>query len=460
MTFSKRSLSLTALILGITLFASAALADLVIGSGYTQLKDAVKTTSKYATTMDDFTFRAEMEVRLDGETLVSAQNRSAMDIDNNISVSWSTSREADNGDRSTFYEYDSTTMYNFNTKERLSWNNDDRRYNSVSEQVYYLTTNAYGTNPRPYSYDPFQDPVMEDLEKVFDALVGSLSSLVQVSNHGEGKEFSGSLNEAQVPMLIQALTTYVVKEASGAYSNDPEWEDYSRLPFSKDARIDTVNGRALTNAEGVLTELSGDVRLTGLDRHGNEHSIELDVVLFLEEIGSTTVEWPSLEGKNVEEQQGSYYEDIRASGQIMAEREAGIYRANIVLDDGEQYVKVGERWLELEVTATEVKGRYGETFLPGYEQIDPNAVGELSFTIFNGVTTEEMTDVEDAMTVAMGFGRSYSVDGSFTAIDSQGRERTGYLDLWSHAAAMYLNIDPIEHYTENIQYQNLQRVFD
>src|SRR5690606_19832549 len=60
---------------------------------------------------------------------------------------------------------------------------------------------------------PFRDEAAEDLEKIVDALVGNLKEYVQVDENANGERvYSGTLTQLQVPALINAVSSFYMKQ--------------------------------------------------------------------------------------------------------------------------------------------------------------------------------------------------------------------------------------------------------
>ena len=467
----KRTLSIVAIILGISLFTGAAFADLVLGSGYTQLKQSVKTTAEELVTLPNVTGRISASIALDGQVVEAHESIVFLALDQNLQMTYERSKQSD-------YSYseqglDYYSLVNFATQETLRWSEvpEGMVNHSASQNVYTLYQDGYsGYDAHILSENPFDYPIAADMEKVMDALVGNLSNLVMVSSHDEGKEFTGTLGEAQIPVLVQALSSYVFKEMSGAYLPEMEAQDYGTsynpeaynsglLPFYDNIAIETVRGNAITDSADRIRVLTFDVTIGGTDRQGMKHSLELALEMNLDDIGTTLLQWPDISTMNVE----IVHRDTTMDSQIMPAREVGRYVGDIILDTGDAYIKIGERQLEiLEANAAYVQARYQEVYLPEYEELNPHKVGALDITTPNNLAyyNENPTDSPEPEYSAL----RYKEWGAFEALDSYGVTRSGMLDLWTGGSEMYIYFNNLPDFTmangSNIFYTSLYRQFN
>ena len=463
MKLRKHSLSLIALVLGITIFAGAVFADFLIGSGYQQLKEALRQTSYQMSLASGYTLCMELEITVDGESWMSRREESTWDGDSRLSYSHSYFDSSRFADR--IYEHYS--IYNLNNQELLSWSvqDGDLQYN-----LGFIMD--YGNDPHLFSQNPLSHPLTYDLEKVLDALVGNLSGMVQVTPQGQGKEFVATFNESQVPIVAQAIASYLAKEASGAYSYYSGSEEEldmdhplyltrpDMLPFTEGASISSVRGHAVTNGDGVLTYLSISVTLNGNDTTGRQHQMMVSAVMSISDIDTTYLVWPDVDRILLENK----IQDSRPANrhQVMQNREAGVYKADIVLDAGSHFLRIGERVLELEVDAEIVRGHYREVFIPGFENYADTDLDEFTFELSNTWKVSEVSYSTSMLGVMSpsSYTRTWAESG-FTVIDKSGLQRSGYFDLYGSANWPSFWVEPAGDAVDGRVYRlDLQRVFD
>jgi len=211
--------------------------------------------------------------------------------------------------------------------------------------------------------NPFDQKNAPEVEKIVDALVGNLKDYVQVEESPDGgRIYSGSLTEAQVPAIVNAVSSFGIKQM---ISDQGRTVDSTKLPeIDSDIFVKKVSGTAVEDKAGLLENVTGDVILSGKDKSGAEHDLTLGVVFKLSDIGTTKVTPPDLSGKNVE--------TVTDSGGFNSSY-AGTYKNNIVMQKDGKFVKIGERTLEItSVTDGKVTGKYSEIVKPGFEADYPD----------------------------------------------------------------------------------------
>ena len=474
--FNKRSVSMLSLLLGIALFTGAAFADLALGSGYQMLKDSVKETVGAVVSETNYTIELGMEIFIDEQLVTKDLTVRAADDVQDVTLNYSSSWSNWNGERE--YGYQSWYYEDFQNEKQLSWytNSDD----NVLDQVYYLYSVPGMSRMSSRDFNPFTDsdtaPMVADLEKVFDALVGNLSTLVQVGYDGSDRLYSGTLNESQVPMIIQALTTYISKEASGAYDLDYEnnygYSRSERLPFSGAAKIESVVGQARADEHNHLQEASLDILLTGSDVAGQPHSLRMIYIMNMKDVGTTSLNLPDLTGKNVENSEYKQREE-RFINQLMSSSLSGEYFAEIILDDGEKVVKIGERYLSLQVSEDEIRGVYTEKMKDEYLNYNPLYPVDLEFVLSNKRDTSEMGmdgDVEysvvttsSLMSLPIKVTSSSSImarEGHFTAQDASGRTFDGYISFYSDPGALVFDTNFDKPMFKEVHYLPLRMILE
>lgn len=92
MKFGKKTTAMLAFLVGSVVFATAALADVAIGSGYNSLKNAAKETmARLAKDTDNFQVEAKLSLKLDGREFVRDNVSAKMDVVNKKQESYAES---------------------------------------------------------------------------------------------------------------------------------------------------------------------------------------------------------------------------------------------------------------------------------------------------------------------------------------------------------------------------------
>ncbi len=343
MRFGKKSMTAVAFTVGACVFLSTAFADAMLGSGYDQLKGTAKlTAAQMEKGLNNYTVEALISLKDNGQSLFQVSNFSKIDTEKQAT------------------ENTSTTQYS-NGEARSNFSYLDKKYSVYKNE----TDNKYYVSEMPENIErgnsfsnPFNEKGAPEVEKIVDAVVGNLKDYVQAEERPEGgKSYSGSLSEAQVPAVVNAVASFGIKQMineqgrMGRNSNMPDIES--------DIYVKKVTGTALENKAGLLESLTGDVILTGKDKNGAQHDLSLSVIFKLSNIGSTKVAMPDLTGANVERvSQNSGF----------SSKYVGKYSNNVIKEKDGKFVKIGERTLEiLSISEDKVTGKYYETAKPGFE---------------------------------------------------------------------------------------------
>ncbi len=348
MKLSKKAITALSFTVGACMFVSTALADMAIGSGYDRLKDAAKHTAEQMENgLDNYTIEGLFTLKDNGQTLTEASTFTKIDAvkkafeENTVTQHW-------NGE--------TTSHYSYRDQQRSIWKNE-------MEDKYYVTEYARDIDRWNRFTNPFNEEGAPEIEKIVDALVGSLKDYVQMEELAEGgKVYSGSLSEAQVPAVVNAVASFGIKQI---LRDQGSMDRNAQLPkIESDVFVKKVTGTALETKAGLLEGVTGDVLLSGKDKSGAEHEVTLNFVFKLSDVGSTKVEAPNLTGKEVEK--------VSDSGGFSS-KYAGTYKNNIIIEKDGEFVKIGERTLEIKsVDSEKVTGAFTETVKPGYEGDYPN----------------------------------------------------------------------------------------
>lgn len=344
MKLSKKGITVLSFTIGACLFVSTAFADTLLGSGYDRLKGSAKTTAAMMEKgMDNYTIESLATLKDNDQPVMQFSTSEKIDTVNQASERNSDTNGAD-GKATTSYSYS-------DAKLSISKNTNDDKY--------YVT--EYPANAQRHSTANFKNPFNEEgapeIEKIVDAVVGNLKDYVQVEEGANGsKVYSGSLSEAQVPAIANAVASFGFKQMINDERNLPVIES--------DIFVKKVVGSAVENKAGYLENVTGDITLSGKDKNGVEHNLTLNIVVKLSDVGTTKVVKPDLNGANVEKV--SYSNGFSS-------KYVGTYKNNIITEKDGKFVKVGERTVEItNVEGDKVTGKYSETVTPGYESVYPD----------------------------------------------------------------------------------------
>ena len=351
MKFKKKTAMLVSFTLGTLLVATTALADIANKSGYDQLKDALKVTAEQSSEkFDSFTMDISYELKDNGKTLGSSNSTQKYDRSKSASESINLSSGTKSGNQN-----ENGTKYNgYSDKtSRISWRDND--------PTYYVTeyTNIKERNEGFFT-NPFKENSAGDIEKIADAVVGSLKDHVVVTENLDGSRgLAGSLTEVQIPSLVNAVASFQLKQRFNGNQDS--------LPvLTKDIFVKEVKGTAKINKDGVMESILGTAVLSGKDEQGTVHDVTVEILAKLSEINSTTVTKPDLTGKKVVKN----IENRNSGSEISnPEKFVGKFKNDILIEKDGKFVKVGERFIDItQIDNKTVTGRYYEVYRPGFEE--------------------------------------------------------------------------------------------
>lgn len=344
MKIKKRTAIILSFTVGALMFATTALADIANKSGYDQLKDSLKlTAADCSEKFNSYTLDTSFAIKDNGQVLISGNDVNKFARSKEATEDTS-DQESVTGGKSSYYTYADKTML-------ITRNNS-------GDGTYYVTEFPKGRNFNVFQ-DPFKAKEAGDIEKIVDAIIGSLKDNVKVAENSDGtKEISGSLTEVQIPPIVNALASFELKREFNGRDQFPH--------FTQDVVVKEVKGSALINKEGVLENILGTVVLSGQDEQGQAHDVTLEILGKVSGVNSTTVAAPDLNGKKVVKQTGDASEQ-----QILSDPQkfVGEFKNDIIIDKDGKFVKIGERILNItHIDQQIISGNYHEVYEQGYEE--------------------------------------------------------------------------------------------
>ncbi|CAH1204711.1 hypothetical protein PAECIP111891_02586 [Paenibacillus allorhizoplanae] len=376
MKLSKKSITVLSFTVGACLFVSTAFADALLGSGYDRLKDSVKNTASVMENgLNNYTVETMYTLKDNNQILLQSSNFMKMDTVNQVKEDNEVTKNA-KGETTSRYSYADKT-------QTIDKNELDNTY-YVFDHSAEVNQNRKG--PADF-HNPFKEKGATEVEKIVDAVVGSLKDYVQVEEGANGgKVFSGSLSESQVPAIVNAVSSFGIKQMLDNERDLPAIES--------DIFVKKVVGTANESKDGYLENLTGEITLSGKDKNGVQHDLNLNVMLKLSEIGSTKITKPDLTTAKVEK--------VSRSGGFSS-KYVGTYQNDIIMDKDGKFVKIGDRTVKItSVDGDKVTGTYSETVKPGFESEYP------SKDVFN-------------------FEYNLSTSPTFTYTDSKGEQKQGMI---------------------------------
>lgn len=345
MKLKKKTAMVISLTIGIVIFATTAMMEVTSKSGYDQLKDSLKYTAQNCTsTLSNFTLDLSFIVKDNGNTIISENDINKYDISNNAEETTNVSVKGSNKTKNYYYK-DKNISISKNS----------------NENAYTLTefTNEKEKNSKILE-NPFKEDKASDVEKIADALVGNLKDSVIITENQDGtKEISGSLNNTQIPTLINAFTSFQFKSS---YSNTNDSENI--MPkLTKNIFVNSAKGSMVTDKNGFIKTALASGTLNGTDKNDVDHQITFQILIKIENVNSTTVKKPDLSNEEVIKYVQKDYSKISNPQKYI-----GKYTSDIIIEDNEKFTKIGEAILSIEsIDNKTITGNYSEEYLEGYE---------------------------------------------------------------------------------------------
>lgn len=426
MKIGKKTGMIASFIVGATIFASTAVADIVSQSGYDQLKNAAKYTAEScAGKLNNFTVEFSGVIKSDGKVIDSGENINKYDNINKIAET--TEKDENSDHKSGYYKYED---------KKCSIDKND------SGNV-YSETEYSGDGNRNYMFeDPFKQEDEKEAEKILDALVGNIkdSAIVTEGQDGE-KDISGSLTETQIPAIANALISYEYKNEISQRHDYDSMEKSNAAKLTDDIYLKEGKLQVSINKEGLINNLFITGTISGKDKDGNVHNVIAELLFKLYDINSTIVNKPNLEGKKVEKSTRSE----NSQEQVITKKCIGKYTNDIILEKDDKFTKIGERILEItNVDETDsdkitVKCKYHEEYKKEYAD-----------------TYKAMKDMNFDISV-----NKYDSFGTFVYTDEWGNKKHGTISASSDTPGLTMALNMEKDSDDNIKTDGIfSRSFD
>jgi len=345
MKLNKKTTTILSFMIGTVMFTTTAIAQVLTKSGYDQLKDSVKYTAKSATsTLRSYTSDMSVVLKDNNTVLYSTSDISKVDVAKGAKESVTNNTQGT----------EKTQSYSYSDKNGY--------INKSGDEDIYYTTSLTTPSENTVSKNPFDEAGASDMEKIADALVGNLKDAVVVTENSDGtKTLSGSLSEAQIPAIINAVVSLQTKNELGYKTSNNE----NIMPkIVSDVFVKEVKGNMVTTKEGLIQSVLGSGVISGKDAKGVEHKLTFELLAKLTDTNKTKVSKPDLTGKKVEKNVEQDYSKL-----TNPEKYIGKYKTDIVIEKDAKFIKIGEKFLDItKVDDKGISGRYYEQYAKGYEE--------------------------------------------------------------------------------------------
>lgn len=394
MKLKKKTAMITSFAVGMVMLTTTVFAEVVSKSGYEQAKDALKYSAEsFSSNLSSYTVDLSMVVKDNGKIVMSDSTLSKCDRNKSAQENINISTKGNNKVKSYYYR-DKNVMIT----------------NDPMEDIYFET--KFEAPEKGYNFsNPFKEENASDVEKIADALVGNLKDHVVVTNKPDGtKELSGTVSEAQIPTIINAVTSYMLKSNTASMDRNPNEKNLMPL-ITKDVYIKEVKGKGLVDKNGLIQNVFATGTFYGKDGKGVEHNLTFEVLCKVSNVNSTVVNKLDLSGKKVEKSVQNNKDQF-----ANPEKFIGKYKSDIVIEKDGKFEKIGETTLNITKSDDKaVAGNYDEKYLKGYEGY-ARKVSKLNFEA------------------------KYGEDKYNAPFDVEGLSDKGYININRHDATVYIDL--------------------
>lgn len=419
MKIRKKHAMVLSFTLGILLLATTAYAEISTKNGYVQLKDALKYTAEKCTSeLSSYTIDTYEVIKNNGNTVSSKHELTKYDVTNGTREEISKRVEGN-----TILE-DSTTYYDKTCS--ISYNKESDTYNVSSFNNHRRDENI--TNP-------FEEEESKDMEKIVDALVGNLKDYIIVTdNIDETKKLSVNLSEAQIPALINAITSYNYKDEFSNSTVIYIGDQSNVMPsLTKDIYIQNITGVMNLDKDGLMQSVLATCIISGKDNKGIDHTLTFETQVKLTDINRTEVIKPDLKGKKI----SNYAEKVTYTLSD-PQMYIGTYKNDIVIKKDGEFQKIGERFVDIiSLDDKKIVGKYHEEYIKDYDNYSLK-INDFEFT--------------------SDFSEYDNLHCSFNATDSINRRIEGFVYINPNYPNIDFTIDNIKDTNNNNYNSNYNRV--
>jgi hypothetical protein len=253
-------------------------------SGYSTYKDAIKATR----TLDSVALNGTLSLKDNGTALVNVTGNAKVNLANKTE-SGSAAIDS-NGVKQTLEVYRQ---------------NNQTITKSSAADVYY---EEQGRAEKNKSAKPETKQIPQEVENIIDSLVGNLQNNVNLNTLADGtKEVTVSLSNAQLPPVVNAVGSLVIKnaldgkEAQKEQSKIPGIDLKSLVPaLTQNVKIEQIDVKADINAANFIQHQEATITVSGKDANGVDHQVVLQLNADLNGFNTTTPDTIDLAGKNVQ----------------------------------------------------------------------------------------------------------------------------------------------------------------
>jgi hypothetical protein len=295
-----------------TLFTATAFAYSPNTTGYDAFKAVLKANHASVADIESATVNGNFSLRVDGETVLKADGTGKMG--------------KAGGEHNVSGDLDFTLM-GVERQASLYSSGDDEVYlvdrtHDLHYQVINLDDEHAGEHRDWSDKEEFQDrPMNKAEEALLDFLVGDLKDNFSVANQADGsKTITVDISKEDIPLPLRLLMDAASAEDKIGRTHAPEahaeWGQLGQLPFFQglegidlkaqlpelrdDVAIEHVRLQMTVDANNKVQGVQGELEVSGKDKEGVTHRVELEGAGNISGINATTPDAHDPAGKSVE----------------------------------------------------------------------------------------------------------------------------------------------------------------
>lgn len=308
MKMNKKIVMAVSVAVGAVMLTTSAFANFVNASGYNSCKSALKNMIGDRNHTYDMSF----EMVIDDTSIGTAKYRELLNMDS---------------ENAKFNRIYSSEDADFRVQENSYFQDGERISKTIYEDLKTGETEINRYNGGEYYIDD-EDPCVgylfeiddgEDrkkLDKVIrfmelgcDLIVGDLKNNVILIDSDDTKDtYAIDLAGYQIPEIISTGMSVIFAEGNSYYTEHPYdnvqelWNDNPIALLGTDPVIDGGKATVSVDKEGRLSNLHGELSVSGTDPFGDDHTLKVTIDINGSDYGTTEPERIDLTGKVVERQ--------------------------------------------------------------------------------------------------------------------------------------------------------------
>lgn len=274
MTTKKKRNVAIALVVGVMTLTTAVFANYSNANGYTVYKDAMKKLFK----ADNYTANYGIELTVDGKQVEFGEATEMVDLNGDVKTSIVSNSL--NGRWETYTYQDGKAI--------VKYDKDDYRvYESLAPRAAFnMTQNIGGDEETADKYIKFAELAM-------DMFVGDMKNNFTFVSQEDGiSTYDLSLEGIQIPEIVNAGLNLLTTSPYDSSEIDELAEEYAGDPayiLWKCSDVSATNAECMVKVdeEGRIVQNILKGSMTGVEKNGTTHTIELTIKLNVSEYGST-----------------------------------------------------------------------------------------------------------------------------------------------------------------------------